>query len=148
MCGDQLLWVTVHERINAAIKDVLQQLENVKKEAKLRTLKTLLTERLTAAAEEIVALFKKTVAGYEDRVQRSEREISRQQRLLDVVLNPQVKLQKADKCDRFARAGAASPSACDSSAYRSSSGQLQNKGPVELREEKTEHEKEAADRGI
>ncbi|XP_037548933.1 oocyte zinc finger protein XlCOF6-like [Nematolebias whitei] len=147
MCGDQLLWVAVHERINAAAKDVLQQLENVKKEAKLRTLKTLLTERLTAAAEEIIALFKRTVVDYEDRVQRSEQEICRQKRLLDVVLNPLVKLQKADKSELFARAEAASPSACDSSAHSSSSGQLQNKSPGELREEKTDHEEEeAADR--
>ncbi|XP_017285119.1 zinc finger protein 260-like [Kryptolebias marmoratus] len=146
MCGVQLLQVSVHERINAAAEDVLQRLGNGEKEAKLRTLRALLTERLTAAAEEIVALFKAAMRDYEDRLQRSEQEVCRQRKLLDVVLNPQVKLQRADQSQRFTPTGAASPAASDSSANSSSSGQLQNKSPGELSEEVTDHEEEAADR--
>ncbi|XP_034025381.1 zinc finger protein 436-like isoform X2 [Thalassophryne amazonica] len=46
-------------------------------------------ERLHAAAEEIFEVFKKAVSEYEE-------EIIRQRRLLDMILKPQIKLQKTD----------------------------------------------------
>lgn len=46
-------------------------------------------ERLTAAAEEILVVFEKTVVVYEE-------ELSRQRRLLDIVLRPEIKLNKKD----------------------------------------------------
>lgn len=146
MCGVQLLRVSVHERIIAAIEDVAQQLENGEKEvANFRTLRALFSERLAAAAEEIVALFKKTVLDYESRLQRSEQEVCRQRNLLDVVLTPQVKLQRADNSQIFTPKRAVSP-ASDSSADSLISGQFQNKSRGKLNEV-VDHEKEAADRG-
>ncbi|XP_037651258.1 zinc finger protein 235-like [Sebastes umbrosus] len=96
MCAVQLLRVSVHERIGAAAEDVLLRVEKGEEAAEIPALRALLTERLTAAAEEIVGLFEETVAEYEDRAERSEREICRQRRLLDAVLKPQVKLTRAD----------------------------------------------------
>ena len=90
----QLLRVSVHERISAAAEDFLLQVEKGEETAEI-PLRALLTERLTAAAEEIVGLLEETVAEYEDRVERSEREICRQRRLLDAVLKPEVKLLRA-----------------------------------------------------
>ncbi|KAM9839080.1 uncharacterized protein ACBR49_017745 [Aulostomus maculatus] len=96
MCAVQLLRVSVHERILAAAEDFLLQLEKGEEAAEVPVLRALLTERLTAAAEQIVALLEETVAEYEDRVERSEREICRQRRLLDAVLKPEVRLHRAD----------------------------------------------------
>ncbi|KAM7384898.1 hypothetical protein PAMA_011995 [Pampus argenteus] len=95
MCAVQLLRVSVHERISAAAEDFLLQVEKGEKTAEI-PLRALLTERLTAAAEEIVGLLEETVAEYEDRVERSEREICRQRRLLDAVLKPEVKLLRVE----------------------------------------------------
>ncbi|TKS89274.1 Zinc finger protein 235 [Collichthys lucidus] len=96
MCAVQLLRVSVHERISAAAEDFLLRVETAEEAAELPALRALLTERLTAAAEEIVGLLEETVAEYEDRVERSEREICRQRRLLEAVLKPEVKLHRAD----------------------------------------------------
>nr|XP_046273333.1 uncharacterized protein LOC124074434 [Scatophagus argus] len=96
MCAVQLLRVSVHERISAAAEDFLLQVEKGEEAAEIPALRALLTERLTAAAEEIVALFEETVAEYEDRAERSEREICRQRRLLDALLKPEVRLDRAD----------------------------------------------------
>ncbi|XP_069372988.1 uncharacterized protein [Paralichthys olivaceus] len=96
MCAVQLMRVSVHERINAAAEDFLLQADKGPEAARVLMLRPLLIERLTAAAEEIVGLFEETVAEYEDIVQRSEREICRQRRLLDAVLKPEVRLHRAD----------------------------------------------------
>ena len=50
-------------------------------------LRDLINERLTSAAEEIFQVFQKTVVEYEE-------EISRQRRLLDIVLKPEIKLHR------------------------------------------------------
>ncbi|XP_069372633.1 uncharacterized protein [Paralichthys olivaceus] len=100
MCAVQLLRVSVHERISAAAEDFLLQVEEGEETAQVPALRALLTERLTAAAEEIVAVFEETVAEYEDRVERSEREICRQRRLLDAVMKPEVRLYRAEKAHR------------------------------------------------
>uniref|UniRef100_UPI003AAE868F uncharacterized protein n=1 Tax=Centroberyx gerrardi TaxID=166262 RepID=UPI003AAE868F len=84
------------ERISAAAEDFLLLVEKGKETAEIPELRALLTERLTAAAEEIFGLFEKTVAEYEDKVHRSEQEIRRQRKLLDVVLKPEVKLHRAE----------------------------------------------------
>ena len=94
MCAVQLLRVSVHERISAAAEDFLLRVEKGEETAEI-PLRALLTERLTAAAEEIVGLLEEIVSEYEDRVERSEREICRQRRLLDAVLKPEVKLLRA-----------------------------------------------------
>ncbi|KAJ0032866.1 hypothetical protein NQD34_002947 [Periophthalmus magnuspinnatus] len=54
--------------------------------SKGQTLRTLVNERLTAAAEEIFALVERTIAEYEEELSRSKEENQRKQRLLDSVL--------------------------------------------------------------
>ncbi|XP_018528647.1 zinc finger protein 771 [Lates calcarifer] len=53
------------------------------------TFREFVNERLTAAAEEILGVFEKTIVVYEE-------EIDRQRKLLDVVLKPQIKLDRKD----------------------------------------------------
>ncbi|XP_053302016.1 gastrula zinc finger protein XlCGF57.1 isoform X1 [Pleuronectes platessa] len=96
MCAVQLMRASVHERISAAAEDFLLQVDRGPEAARVLMLRPLLIERLKAAAEAIVGLFEETVAEYEDIVQRSEREICRQRRLLDAVLKPEVRLHRAD----------------------------------------------------
>ncbi|XP_071396748.1 zinc finger protein 664-like [Centroberyx affinis] len=55
----------------------------------VQSLRTLVNERLTAAAEEILGVFEKTIVVYEE-------EIDRQRRLLDIILNPEIKLHRTD----------------------------------------------------
>ncbi|KAK7912712.1 hypothetical protein WMY93_012923 [Mugilogobius chulae] len=55
-------------------------------------LKTLVQERLTAAAEEIFALFERTIAEFEEELRRSKEENQKKQELLEAVLNPSVVL--------------------------------------------------------
>ncbi|RVE56340.1 hypothetical protein OJAV_G00220170 [Oryzias javanicus] len=52
----------------------------------VQSLREFISERLTAAAEEICSHFEETIVQY-------EAELSRQRRLLDVVLKPQVQAQ-------------------------------------------------------
>ncbi|XP_029915823.1 zinc finger protein 2 homolog [Myripristis murdjan] len=55
----------------------------------VQTLRTFVNQRLTAAVEEILGVFEKTIVVYEE-------EIERQRRLLDIVLKPEIKLHRAD----------------------------------------------------
>ncbi|XP_062239748.1 transcription factor SPT20 homolog isoform X3 [Platichthys flesus] len=96
MSALQVLLVSVHERISAAAEDFLLQVEKGGETAQVPSLRAMLTERLTAAAEAILAVIAETVAEYEDRVEQSEREICRQRRLLDAVMKPVVRLHRAD----------------------------------------------------
>ena len=72
----QLLRVSVHERISAAAEDFLLQVEKGGVKAQVPVLRALLTERLTAAADKIVAVFEETMAVYEERMERSERDLA------------------------------------------------------------------------
>ncbi|CAB1417100.1 unnamed protein product [Pleuronectes platessa] len=67
------------------------QVEKGEETAQVLALRALLTERLTAAVKEIAAVFEKTVAEYEDRLERSEEEM-----LLDAVMKPEIRLHRAD----------------------------------------------------
>lgn len=53
----------------------------------VRSWRTFVGERLAAAAEEIVGVFEETLSVYEE-------EVSRQRRLLDVVLKPEIRLHR------------------------------------------------------
>ena len=94
MSAMQLLRVSVHQRISVAVEDVLVQLEKGPEAAELAVLRALLTERLSAAAEEIAGLFEKAVAEYENREQRPERETCRQEMLLNFALESEVRLHR------------------------------------------------------
>ncbi|TNN57352.1 hypothetical protein EYF80_032428 [Liparis tanakae] len=96
MCAVRLLRVSVRERLGAAAEDVLLRVEEAEEAAEVPALRALLTERLAAAAEEIVGLLEETVAEHEQRAERAEREVCRQRRLLEAVLKPDVRLQRAD----------------------------------------------------
>ncbi|XP_053277664.1 zinc finger and BTB domain-containing protein 17 [Pleuronectes platessa] len=95
MSAVQLLRESVHQRISAAADDFLLQVEKRGGKAQVPALRAILTERLRAAAEEILAGFEETLAEYEDRVEQSEREVCRQRRLLDAVTQPVVRLHRA-----------------------------------------------------
>ena len=84
------LRLCVQERISCAAEDFLLLLDKGKEKTELtpQELRALLTQRLTAAAQEIFGLFEKTVLEYEDKVQRSEQEICRLRKLLHVLLKP------------------------------------------------------------
>ena len=58
----------------------------------------MLTERLTAAGEQILAGLEETLLESEERVERTERsqrEVCRQRRLLDAAMQPVVRLHRA-----------------------------------------------------
>ncbi|XP_059204535.1 gastrula zinc finger protein XlCGF57.1-like [Centropristis striata] len=59
-------------------------------------LRVLVKQRITAAAEEIFGLFERTITEYEEELSRSKEENKRQQKLLDAVYNPQLRLHRAD----------------------------------------------------
>ncbi|XP_055077179.1 zinc finger protein 891-like [Periophthalmus magnuspinnatus] len=61
---------------------------------KAEVLRAQVTERLTAAAHEICALFERTIAEYEEELSRSKEENQRKQRLLDSALSPQLRLHR------------------------------------------------------
>ncbi|XP_078112507.1 uncharacterized protein LOC144521776 isoform X4 [Sander vitreus] len=63
---------------------------------KVQMLRALVEQRLTAAAEEIFGLFERTIAEYEEELCRSKEENERQQKLLDAVFNPQLRLHRAE----------------------------------------------------
>ncbi|XP_034092201.1 histone-lysine N-methyltransferase SETD1B-like, partial [Gymnodraco acuticeps] len=64
--------------------------------SKVQMLLSLKKQRLTAAAEEIFALFEKTIAEYEEELSLSKEENKRLQKLLDAVLQPQLRIHRAD----------------------------------------------------
>ncbi|XP_059205827.1 oocyte zinc finger protein XlCOF8.4-like isoform X1 [Centropristis striata] len=64
--------------------------------SKVQTVRALVEQRLTAAAEEIFGLFERTIAEYEEELCRSKEKNERQQKLLDAVFNPQLQLHRAD----------------------------------------------------
>uniref|UniRef100_A0A3B4B965 C2H2-type domain-containing protein n=1 Tax=Periophthalmus magnuspinnatus TaxID=409849 RepID=A0A3B4B965_9GOBI len=63
--------------------------------SKAQALRALVQERLTAAAEEIFALFERTIAEYEEELRRSKQEERRKEELLQSVLSPRVLLLRA-----------------------------------------------------
>uniref|UniRef100_UPI0037E71516 gastrula zinc finger protein XlCGF57.1-like n=1 Tax=Semicossyphus pulcher TaxID=241346 RepID=UPI0037E71516 len=60
----------------------------------IQLLRVLVNERLSAAAEEIFEAVKKTIAGYEEEILLSKREIRRQRRMLQTVSKTEIKLNK------------------------------------------------------
>lgn len=59
--------------------------------SKVQTLRAIVTQRLTAAADEIFELFQRTIAEYEE-------EVWRQRKLLDAVFKPELRLHTAGLC--------------------------------------------------
>ncbi|KAI9534215.1 hypothetical protein NQZ68_014511 [Dissostichus eleginoides] len=63
--------------------------------SKVQMLLLLKKKRLTAAAEEIFALFEQTIAELEEELSLSKEENERLQKLLDAVLQPQLRIHRA-----------------------------------------------------
>ena len=63
--------------------------------ALLQTLKSLVNQRLSAAAEEILGIVGRILTEFEDEAFHIKKETDRQRRLLDMVLQPIVKLHRA-----------------------------------------------------
>ncbi|KAG7220670.1 hypothetical protein INR49_017931, partial [Caranx melampygus] len=60
----------------------------------IQRLRVLVNERLSAAAEEIFEAVQRTIAGYEEEILLSKREIRRQHRMLQTVFKPEIKINK------------------------------------------------------
>ncbi|KAL0977862.1 hypothetical protein UPYG_G00162320 [Umbra pygmaea] len=67
--------------------------------SKMQQLNVFLRERLTAAAVEIFGKVEKTIIEYEDEISRSKEENERLQKLLDLVIKPQIKLHRAESSE-------------------------------------------------
>lgn len=76
---------------NRGGSETLDSLGNI---SKAEILRGIVTEKLTTAAQEILAVVERTVAGYEEEASGFRREIDRQRRQLEVLLQPRVKLEK------------------------------------------------------
>lgn len=63
--------------------------------SKIQLLRVFLNQRLTVAAEEIFGAVEKTIAEYQEEVSRSKKENDRLQKILDIVIKPEIKLQRA-----------------------------------------------------
>ncbi|XP_030018202.1 uncharacterized protein LOC115438612 isoform X3 [Sphaeramia orbicularis] len=64
--------------------------------SKVEILRGIVTDRLSTAAREILAVVERTVAGYEEEASGFRKEMERQRRQLEVLLQPQVKLERTD----------------------------------------------------
>ncbi|XP_049424186.1 zinc finger protein 37-like isoform X2 [Epinephelus fuscoguttatus] len=73
--------------------DTLDRLGNM---SKAEILRGIVTEKLSTAAQEILAVVERTVAGYEEEASGFRREIERQKRQLELLLQPRVKLERRD----------------------------------------------------
>ncbi|KAJ7999614.1 hypothetical protein DPEC_G00196230 [Dallia pectoralis] len=64
--------------------------------SKMQLLNVFLRERLTAAAVEIFGEVERTIVEYQDEISRSKEENERLQKLLDLVIKPQIKLHRSE----------------------------------------------------
>ncbi|XP_044039816.1 zinc finger protein 37-like isoform X2 [Siniperca chuatsi] len=78
---------------NSGGSETLDSLSNV---SKAEILRGIVTEKLTTAAQEILAVVERTVAGYEEEASGFRQEIHRQRRQLELLLQPRVKLERRD----------------------------------------------------
>lgn len=67
--------------------------------SKAEILRGIVAEKLTTAAQEILAVVERTVAGYEEEASGMWQEIDRQRRQLEVLLQPRVKLETIGRCE-------------------------------------------------
>ncbi|XP_041820709.1 zinc finger protein 568-like [Chelmon rostratus] len=71
-----------------------EMLDGLNNMSKAEILRGIVTEKLTTAAQEILAVVERTVAGYEEEASGFRREIDRQRRQLELLLQPRVKLER------------------------------------------------------
>ncbi|XP_024002204.1 uncharacterized protein [Salvelinus sp. IW2-2015] len=81
--------------------------------SKIQLLRGFLNQRLTAAAEEIFEVVEQTIAQYQEEFVRTKEENDRLQKLLDIVIKPEIKLHRTDlPCTPPLPLTASSRSAC------------------------------------
>ncbi|KAK2899479.1 hypothetical protein Q8A73_012608 [Channa argus] len=73
------------------------ELDTVVSLSKVEILRGIITEKLTTAAQEIFAVVERTVAGYEEEASGFRQEIDRQRRQLEVVLQPEIKVEATEE---------------------------------------------------
>ena len=71
--------------------------EKLSKMSEAEVLRGFVTERLAAAAQEILAVVERTLAGYEEEATGFRQEIDRQRRQLEVLLQPEIKLESTGR---------------------------------------------------
>ncbi|XP_030287005.1 zinc finger and SCAN domain-containing protein 2-like [Sparus aurata] len=71
-----------------------ETLDGLSNMSKAEILRGIVTEKLSTAAQEILAVVERTVAGYEEEASGFRREISRQKRQLELLLQPRVRLER------------------------------------------------------
>ncbi|XP_074542184.1 uncharacterized protein LOC141802545 isoform X2 [Halichoeres trimaculatus] len=103
--------------------------------SKVQTVRGLIIQRLSAAAEEIFELFERTIAEYEEQLCRSKEENQRQQKLLEAVYNPEVRLHRADSQQLLVSVEEVPPDQQERSA---SLDQEENPEPPHIKEEQEE----------
>ncbi|KAL0965138.1 hypothetical protein UPYG_G00277300 [Umbra pygmaea] len=64
--------------------------------SQIQLLRVFLNQRLTAAAEEIFGAVEQTIAVYQEECCRTKKENDRLQKLLDLVIKPEIKLHRGD----------------------------------------------------
>ncbi|XP_071315958.1 uncharacterized protein [Trachinotus anak] len=69
--------------------------------SKSAILRGIIAEKLTTAAQEILAVVERTVAGYEEEAAGFRQELDRQRRQLEVLLQPEIKLETTDDQQLF-----------------------------------------------
>ena len=74
--------------------DALDGLGNMSKAEMLRVV---VSEKLATAAQEILAVVERTLAGYEEEATGFRQEIDRQRRQLEVLLQPEIKLESTGR---------------------------------------------------
>ncbi|XP_076580929.1 uncharacterized protein LOC143316954 isoform X2 [Chaetodon auriga] len=71
-----------------------ETLDGLSNMSKAEILRGIVTEKLTTAAQEILAVVERTVAGYEEEASGFRREIDQQRRQLELLLQPRVNLER------------------------------------------------------
>ncbi|KAM9836860.1 uncharacterized protein ACBR49_019274 [Aulostomus maculatus] len=78
-----------------------ETLDSLAAVSKAEILRGIIAEKLTTAAQEILAAVERVVADYEDAASGFRRDIERQRRQMELLLQPQVKLERTDDQDLF-----------------------------------------------
>lgn len=79
-------------------RDNMETADSFSNMSKAELLSRIVTEKLTTAAQEILAVLETTVAGYEEEASVLRQEIGRQRRQLEILLQPVVKLERMGRC--------------------------------------------------
>ncbi|XP_068442261.1 uncharacterized protein [Clinocottus analis] len=106
--------------------------------SKVQTLRSLVNQRLTAAAAEVFGLFETAIAEYEEKLSASRDEDQPQQRLLNAAFNPEVRIHREDVQQLLAIKADAPPDCLDPEPLH----MKEEEEDVHMKEEEDVHMKE------